>query len=104
MTGSGGEHFVGAYRAFAANGASGAPPWLKEMRERAIARFAEVGFPTTRLEQWRFTSVQPIIVSLESLLHQTPPPSGFSSDLTKEGARLSMKTAALMRSVPCLPM
>jgi Fe-S cluster assembly protein SufD len=53
-------HFVGAYKAFAANGASGAPPWLKEMRERAIARFAEVGFPTTRLEQWRFTNVQPI--------------------------------------------
>ena len=53
-------HFIGAYEAFAANGASGAPPWLKEMRERAIARFAEVGFPTTRLEQWRFTNVQPI--------------------------------------------
>jgi len=53
-------HFLGAYKAFAANGASGAPPWLKEMRERAIARFAEVGFPTTRLEQWRFTNVQPI--------------------------------------------
>jgi Fe-S cluster assembly protein SufD len=57
---TGGAHFVGAYKAFAANGASGAPPWLKEMRERAIARFAEVGFPTTRLEQWRFTNVQPI--------------------------------------------
>jgi Fe-S cluster assembly protein SufD len=57
---TGGPHFVGAYKAFAANGASGAPPWLKEMRERAIARFAEVGFPTTRLEQWRFTSVEPI--------------------------------------------
>ncbi len=53
-------HFVAAYKAFAANGASGAPPWLKEIRERAIARFAEVGFPTTRLEQWRFTNVQPI--------------------------------------------
>ena len=53
-------HFVDAYKAFAANGASGAPPWLKEMRERAITRFAEVGFPTTRLEQWRFTNVQPI--------------------------------------------
>jgi Fe-S cluster assembly protein SufD len=57
---TGGAHFVGAYKAFAANGASGAPPWLKEMRERAIARFAEVGFPTTRLEQWRFTNVEPI--------------------------------------------
>jgi len=53
-------HFVGAYNAFAANGAAGAPPWLREIRERAIARFAEVGFPTTRLEQWRFTNVQPI--------------------------------------------
>jgi Fe-S cluster assembly protein SufD len=53
-------HFVGAYNAFAANGAAGSPPWLKEIRERAIARFAEVGFPTTRLEQWRFTNVQPI--------------------------------------------
>jgi Fe-S cluster assembly protein SufD len=57
---TGGAHFVGVYKAFAANGASGAPPWLHEMRERAIARFAEVGFPTTRLEQWRFTNVQPI--------------------------------------------
>jgi Fe-S cluster assembly protein SufD len=53
-------HFVGAYNAFAANGAAGAPPWLKELREQAIARFAAVGFPTTRLEQWRFTNVQPI--------------------------------------------
>jgi Fe-S cluster assembly protein SufD len=33
---------------------------LRSLRERAIARFAEVGFPTTHLEQWRFTSVQPI--------------------------------------------
>ena len=53
-------HFVGAYEAFAANGASGAPPWLREMREHAITRFAAVGFPTTRLEEWRFTNVQPI--------------------------------------------
>jgi Fe-S cluster assembly protein SufD len=53
-------HFVGAYNAFAANGAAGAPPWLKEIRERAIAHFAAVGFPTTRLEEWRFTNVQPI--------------------------------------------
>jgi Fe-S cluster assembly protein SufD len=53
-------HFVGQYQAFAANGAAGAPPWLRELRERGIARFAEVGFPSTRSEQWRFTNVQPI--------------------------------------------
>ena len=54
------EHFLGQYRAFAANGAAAAPAWLRGVRERAIARFAEVGFPTTRHEEWRFTNVQPI--------------------------------------------
>jgi Fe-S cluster assembly protein SufD len=34
--------------------------WLKELRERAFARFAEVGFPTTHDEEWRFTNVAPI--------------------------------------------
>jgi Fe-S cluster assembly protein SufD len=37
-----------------------APAWIKERREQAAQRFAEVGFPTTRLEDWRFTNVQPI--------------------------------------------
>jgi Fe-S cluster assembly protein SufD len=54
------EHFLGQYRAFAANGASAAPAWLKDLRERAIARFTAVGFPSTRQEEWRFTSVRPI--------------------------------------------
>jgi Fe-S cluster assembly protein SufD len=53
-------HFVGQYEAFAGNGAAAAPTWLHELRERGIARFAEVGFPSTRSEQWRFTNVQPI--------------------------------------------
>ena len=54
------DHFIKQYRAFAANGAAGAPEWLQSLREHAIARFADVGFPSTRLEQWRFTNVQPI--------------------------------------------
>jgi Fe-S cluster assembly protein SufD len=37
-----------------------APAWLKERRDRAASRFAEVGFPTTRNEDWRFTNVTPI--------------------------------------------
>ena len=36
------------------------PPWLRELRERAISTFNELGFPTTRDEQWRFTNVAPI--------------------------------------------
>jgi Fe-S cluster assembly protein SufD len=39
---------------------SPAEPWLQELRERAFARFSELGFPTTRDEEWRFTNVAPI--------------------------------------------
>ena len=34
--------------------------WITELREKGAARFAEVGFPTTRQEAWRFTDVRPI--------------------------------------------
>ena len=37
-----------------------APAWVKERREHAARRFAEVGFPTTRHEDWRFTNISPI--------------------------------------------
>lgn len=35
-------------------------PWVREMRESAIARFEELGFPTRRDEDWRNTDVTPI--------------------------------------------
>ena len=54
------ERYVADFEAFARNGASGAPEWLRELRRGAIARFAELGFPTTKQEEWRFTSVAPI--------------------------------------------
>src|SRR5213593_1262018 len=54
------ERYVADFKAFASNGATGAPAWLKDMREGAIARFVELGFPTMKQEEWRFTSVAPI--------------------------------------------
>ncbi|UCF40116.1 MAG: Fe-S cluster assembly protein SufD [Gemmatimonadota bacterium] len=54
------ERYVAAFESFAGNGASGAPGWLKTKRESAISRFAETGFPHSRLEAWRFTDVKPI--------------------------------------------
>jgi Fe-S cluster assembly protein SufD len=36
------------------------PAWLRELRERGFARFRDVGFPTTRVEDWRFTNVNAI--------------------------------------------
>jgi Fe-S cluster assembly protein SufD len=34
--------------------------WLQPVRRAAIARFTEVGFPTTRDEDWRYTNVAPL--------------------------------------------
>lgn len=36
------------------------PEWLAGQRKAAIARFAEIGFPTLQDEDWRFTNVSPI--------------------------------------------
>src|ERR1700677_5043505 len=33
---------------------------LRELRETAIDRFAELGFPTTRDEDWKFTNIAPL--------------------------------------------
>ena len=54
------EKLVGAYNAWATNGASTAPGWLKDIRSDAIARFESLGFPNMKQEAWRFTSVAAI--------------------------------------------
>jgi Fe-S cluster assembly protein SufD len=37
-----------------------AEPWIQALREKAFARFAELGFPTTHQEEWRFTNIAPV--------------------------------------------
>ena len=37
------------------------PDWLRHMREAATERFAELGFPTARHEDWKFTNVAPLV-------------------------------------------
>ena len=36
------------------------PAFASDLRERAFARFNDLGFPTTKHEHWRFTNVAPI--------------------------------------------
>ena len=40
--------------------AAAEPAWLAEARAQAMTRFEAVGFPSTRSEDWRYTSVAPI--------------------------------------------
>jgi Fe-S cluster assembly protein SufD len=36
------------------------PQWINLIRRAAFGRFTELGFPTTRLENWKYTNVAPI--------------------------------------------
>jgi len=40
---------------------SGAAAWVSRLRENAMARFEELGFPTTKEEEWKYTNVAPLI-------------------------------------------
>ncbi len=44
----------------AARGFAGEPDWLAQRRRRALARFAEEGFPSRRGEAWRYLDLRPL--------------------------------------------
>jgi len=75
------DRYLADFEAFAGNGAAGAPAWLKQIREGAIARFAELGFPTTKQEEWRFTSVAAIADRRFVLAHAPRSPLPTPSDI-----------------------
>ena len=49
------------------------PPWLRDVRRNALERFRTLGYPTTRNEDWHFTSAAPIA---EQEFHVTESPGG----------------------------
>lgn len=55
------EHFLASFDRFEAREAAGDPAWLQSLRKEAIRRFAEVGFPTPALEDWRYTNLLPVV-------------------------------------------
>ncbi len=50
--------YVAAFEEAKKNNAG--PAWLKDLRQAGIASFAAQGFPTTKQEEWKYTSVEPI--------------------------------------------
>jgi Fe-S cluster assembly protein SufD len=54
------DRYVAAFETLQRQGALRGPSWLAPLRRSAMARFAETGFPTTRDEDWRYTSLAPL--------------------------------------------
>ena len=92
------ERYLAAAGTFA--GETRVPDWWRELRERAIARFAAMGFPTTRQEEWRFTSVAPIVETAFPIgtgaTRMTAAPAGVTVDTFRAAA--AGRHAALLQT------
>jgi len=54
------EQYLSAFRQERAGVAKATPAWLKALREAGIASFDALGFPTSKNEDWKHTSVEVI--------------------------------------------
>ncbi|MBP9212494.1 MAG: SufD family Fe-S cluster assembly protein, partial [Bacteroidetes bacterium] len=54
------NHYTEQFQAFQKNGAAKSPSWVNDVRNSALSVFTEKGFPTTKLEDWKYTNVAPI--------------------------------------------
>jgi Fe-S cluster assembly protein SufD len=59
MIASGTDLYLSAFEQLERDAAA-APAWLRDLRRAGIDRFSAVGFPTTKNEEWKHTSVAPI--------------------------------------------
>lgn len=64
----------------------GQPSWLLPLRQAGLARFTELGFPTTHDEDWRFTNVAPLAKLPFHPAFEVPSVNGAESRLVKESA------------------
>jgi Fe-S cluster assembly protein SufD len=55
------EHYLTAFKQLCAHAPGPVPPWLSELRSTAIANFETLGFPTLKQEEWKYTSVEPLL-------------------------------------------
>jgi Fe-S cluster assembly protein SufD len=70
------DHYLARFDRFRDRRAT-EPSWLGKAREAAIARFASLGFPTPRHEEWRFTNVAPIA---STPFEDAQPAAGVTAD------------------------
>ena len=72
------------FREFEARQAATAPAWFSKLRSEGMRAFAETGFPTTRVEDWKYTNVGPI-----AGVHFQPAPCELDKKILKQVKDLS---------------
>ena len=52
--------YLEAFRTRQSETAGVGPTWVARLREGAMQRFEEIGFPSVKEEEWKYTNVAPI--------------------------------------------
>jgi Fe-S cluster assembly protein SufD len=68
------DRLLGQTGAFDREVGDGDSGYLRSLREEGRSHFASLGFPTTRLEEWRYTNVGPIAATDFRLANREHPP------------------------------
>jgi Fe-S cluster assembly protein SufD len=105
------NNYLADFERFEHNGAAQDPLWIQRIRQAAISRFAELGFPTPRDEEWKYTDVTPVAKTrfrpaeyeFNSLTAETLAPATLgelaSAQLVFVNGRYS-RQLSLLRSLP----
>jgi Fe-S cluster assembly protein SufD len=74
------------------------PGWLREMRAHALARHRELGIPTPKNEEWKYTPLRPLVG--REFAPAAPGPAVFDFDLPfcLEGTRVVLVNGRLDRN------
>jgi Fe-S cluster assembly protein SufD len=70
------------------------PSWLQSVRHQSWERFAQLGLPTTRHEEWKYTSLAPL-----QRFDFVPAPSGDGEITADAVARLTLEALPATRLV-----
>jgi Fe-S cluster assembly protein SufD len=102
------ERATGLYReAFAVlqEARRGEPAWLAGLRRRAFSRFEELGFPTPRMEAWKYTGVAPIARTAFRTAGLAAEPAGVAVPaLGAAGPRLVFVNGVFRHDLSLLPL
>ena len=55
------ETYQAAFETFEKKLGGRSPSWLGPLREKALSRFGEIGFPTPKHEEWKYTNVKSLV-------------------------------------------
>ncbi len=99
---AGEQAWLGLFQEHEARRAAGVPWWLHGLRRSALSRFAELGLPTTRWEEWKYTNLAPLARTAFRLAEPVPQaPAGGPAFL--EGPRVTVVHGRPLEPLPRLP-